>query len=261
MDLNRLGIILLAGGKSTRMGQDKGLLVLQDKPMLQHILEVVVPLQCPIIIIANQPAYQAFNYPVFADIIPDCGPMGGIYTGLMHSERPHNLVLACDMPYVQLDAIQYLIAQHSENQGVAVGAIKGQLEPLFAIYSKECLPSLEDALHNGAYKMQDYLKCEAPGVQTINLEAWQESMRNLNAPSDLQQKIKFFGMIAEATGCSALDIEPLPDAKSLLAMLYTRFPMLHAYTFAIAVDKTIAAPDQVLRPGAEIALLPPYAGG
>lgn len=261
MDLNRLGIILLAGGKSTRMGQDKGLLMLQGKPMVQHILEVVAPLPCPIIIIANQPAYQAFNYPVFADIIPDCGPMGGIYTGLVHSERDHNLVLACDMPSVQLDAIQHLTARHSENHGVTVGAIAARLEPLFAVYSKNCLPSLEDALHNGAYKMQDYLNCAAPGVQTINLEAWQESLRNVNTTSDLQQTIKFFGMIAEATGCSTLDIDPLPDAKSLLAMLYTRFPMLHAYTFAIAVDKTIAAPDQVLRPGAEIALLPPYAGG
>ena len=98
-------------------------------------------------------------------------------------------------------------------------------------------------------------------MQIINLEAWQESLRNVNTPSDLHQTIKFFGMIAEATGCSALEIDPLPDTKSLLAALYLRFPSLQDYTFAIAVDKTIADPDQVLRPGAEIALLPPFAGG
>jgi hypothetical protein len=165
------------------------------------------------------------------------------------------------MPFVQEAAILHLIAQHSENQGVTVGKLDGQLEPLFAIYSKDCLPSLEVALHNGAYKLQDYLKCEAPGVQVINLDAWRETLRNLNKPSDLQQKIMFFGKLAEATGCATLDIEPLPDTQSLLAMLYVRFPLLLDHTFAIAVDKTIASPDQNLRPGAEIALLPPYAGG
>ncbi len=78
--------IILAGGKSSRMGEDKGLVLLNGKPMIQYVIEALKGVVSDIIIISNNASYNKFGIPVYPDIIKDKGPVGGIFTGLHHSK-------------------------------------------------------------------------------------------------------------------------------------------------------------------------------
>ena len=95
--------IILAGGKSSRMGSDKGLVLLNGKPMISYIIEILKKMQIPIIIISNNENYKQFGLPVFADIIKEKGPLGGIYTGLKNSKTESNIIVSCDVPFYQIE--------------------------------------------------------------------------------------------------------------------------------------------------------------
>ena len=94
-------VLLLSGGKSSRMGADKGMQLLHGKPMIEHMLEKAQSMSPNILILTNDSAYETLGYPCLADDVKDCGPLGGICTGLQHSTTAKNLVLGCDMPLVQ----------------------------------------------------------------------------------------------------------------------------------------------------------------
>ena len=83
--MNAITGVILAGGKSSRMGFDKGLAILNGKPMIQYVIDVFEKLGLDIIIISNSPGYETFGYPIYNDLIPEKGPVGGIYTCLLYT--------------------------------------------------------------------------------------------------------------------------------------------------------------------------------
>ena len=101
--------IILAGGKSSRMGTDKGFLVLKGKSFIQHSIDVLKPLVSEIIIVSDNPEYDAFNFKRIEDIIKDAGPIAGICSGLKASSSQYNLVLSCDIPLIKAEILQKLI--------------------------------------------------------------------------------------------------------------------------------------------------------
>ena len=101
--------IILAGGKSSRMGEDKGLVLLNGKPMIQYVIEALKEVVSDIIIISNNASYNKFRVPVYSDIIKDKGPVGGIYTGLYHSTTELNFCISCDVPMISSDFIFWLL--------------------------------------------------------------------------------------------------------------------------------------------------------
>ena len=101
--------IILAGGKSSRMGEDKGLVLLNGKPMIQYVIEALKEVVSDIIIISNNASYNKFRIPVYADLIKDKGPVGGIYTGLYHSTTELNFCISCDVPMISSDFILWLL--------------------------------------------------------------------------------------------------------------------------------------------------------
>ena len=141
-----IGAIILAGGKSRRFGSDKALSLFRGKPLIHTVINTTREITDNIIIISNSPQkYDFLPFPVVADLIPDCGPLGGIYTGLSYSNCEKNLVLPCDMPFVTSECLNYLIANTNGND-ITVPYHQNLLEPLCAVYSRSCLPYIKAQL-------------------------------------------------------------------------------------------------------------------
>ncbi len=181
--------IILAGGKSERMGEDKGLTLLNNKPLVSYAIEAVKPLVAQILIVANTPGYEQFGYPVLGDLKPDCGPLGGMLTGLTHSQTDWNVVLSCDTPFVSSELLSHLIARADAEQAI-LPLHRGKVEPLAGWYHKSCLPAQEDLIDQRELKMRYVVtqlkRLEVPIDERFDFYAeW--LFDNLNTPESLKQ--------------------------------------------------------------------------
>jgi molybdopterin-guanine dinucleotide biosynthesis protein A len=158
--------IILSGGLATRMGGiDKGLVTLQHKPLIQHVIDRITPQVDEILINANReiPHYQALGYPVMQDDVTGfIGPLAGFLLGLQHAQHPFLLTVPCDSPIIPVDLctrlINALIAQKAE---IAVARSDGHAHPVFSLCQLSVLPSLQDYVQQGGRKVS----------------AWQKSLR------------------------------------------------------------------------------------
>src|SRR3972149_6983321 len=149
--------ILLAGGKSSRMGRDKGLIYAGDKTFTDIILEKMKPAVDALMIIANNDEYCRFGIPVIKDIIPDRGPLGGIYTGLHYSKTEWNMILSCDIPFVNTELLYFLIQQINEYD-VIIPVHYRRTEPLCALYRKSCKEKIRMLLEQKKLKVKDAVR-------------------------------------------------------------------------------------------------------
>ncbi len=162
----KISSIILAGGRATRMGGvDKGLVLLQNTPLVAHVIARINPQVEEIFVNANREItqYQTFNLPVFQDEQPDfIGPLAGFYLGLQHAKHEYLLTTPCDSPLLPLDlATRLMQALITQNAQIAVATSDGDAHPVFCLCKKEVLPSLQ------AYIAQDGRK----------VSAWQKSLR------------------------------------------------------------------------------------
>lgn len=150
--------IILAGGQSTRMGTEKGLVMFRGKPLIRYALDVLTPLCTEILISSPAEAYHHFGHEVIPDDISGIGPMGGLFTCLKRSKNKLNLVLSCDMPFVTAEIFQRLI----EKRGASLVCVPwhGQehYEPLCGIYHKDLVPYLYSRIQQNIYKLPDLFK-------------------------------------------------------------------------------------------------------
>jgi molybdopterin-guanine dinucleotide biosynthesis protein A len=177
--------LILAGGKSTRMGVDKGLLLLEGKPMVQHVIDAAKMVTDQVLIIANLPGYYELGYPVYSDLAPETGPIGGIFTGLQHSNSRKNLVLACDTPFITFAAIDALI-QACGTEWVTAARYENQIQPLFAIYDQSCTATLLNCIHRKAFKLQTMLHNLDNQVKIVDMQPllYNKVFTNINTPDD-----------------------------------------------------------------------------
>jgi molybdopterin-guanine dinucleotide biosynthesis protein A len=140
---------IIAGGKSSRFGQDKTLYPFQGKPLIEHVVDIMGEIFEEVCIISSDSAkFEYLNLPIYADIIPDLGPIGGIYTALMHLKGERTFIVPCDMPYLNADLIRYM-ASLTVQYDVVVPFVNGFFEALHAIYSINCLKPVERMIQNG----------------------------------------------------------------------------------------------------------------
>jgi molybdopterin-guanine dinucleotide biosynthesis protein A len=142
-----IGYIILAGGKSKRLGRNKLKEIIGDTPLLERVITILSAFNGEIIIVTgeNSSFPNTFSYPkikIVHDLYPDKGMLGGIVTGLSLSEHYYNLVVASDMPFLSPSLLQYMINIAEGNDLVAYRN-NMDLEPLHAVYSRNCLPIFE----------------------------------------------------------------------------------------------------------------------
>ena len=149
--------IILAGGKSSRMGCDKGLMKIAGRSCTEHVYMAIKPVVSEVIIISNRSGYEHLEIPVFNDIIKECGPIAGIHSGLTHSKNKVNLVVACDMPFINSGLLAHILSNRGQSE-IALAEHEGSVEPLCSFFSKECTSRVEELLLSGERKLINILK-------------------------------------------------------------------------------------------------------
>ncbi|UCG26236.1 MAG: molybdenum cofactor guanylyltransferase [Chloroflexota bacterium] len=145
--------VIMAGGRSSRMGTDKAFVPLLGKPMIEHVLDSVDGLGSEKIIITNSiERYRYLGLPLFADIYEGSGPLGGLHTALVHAKCEHLLVVACDMPWLNRDLLEYMVSLRATADVIVPRWTKFP-EPLHAVYSKACLKPVTDSLESRTLKL------------------------------------------------------------------------------------------------------------
>lgn len=183
--------IILAGGRSSRMGQDKTLLTIEAETLIERTVRELREVTDEIIIASNQKCkYNIPGTTEVRDIFPGKGPMGGIHSGLMSAQNSFAFVVAADMPLFSAQTARYLIAKIDGSYDVIAPEIDGSWEPLCAVYSKSCLKTIEqfllDDIRNvfGLYKSVKVLKVEEQELAAIGKS--KDTFYNLNTPQDYQ---------------------------------------------------------------------------
>lgn len=177
--------IILAGGKSKRMGTDKALLELDGITLLERAINLCKPFSSELLISSNHQSHATFGYPVIEDEIKNCGPMGGIYSCLKGSKSDWNLVLSVDAAFVDQYFLEFLFSNTGDFDTVVPFTEKGA-EPLIALYNKGILPVIENQLKSGDYRMQNLLKRSNTKWLDAGklLEENENLFNNLNRPED-----------------------------------------------------------------------------
>jgi len=181
---------ILAGGRSTRMGSDKALVLLNGRTLLARMLEAARSLTSNVRIVGDPAKYKTFA-PVVEDIFLGCGPLGGIHAALRSATTDLNVILAVDTPFVSLELLQFLVtrARNFPQALVTVAQANGGYQPLCAAYRCEFANAAEQALRAGHYKIGDLF--DPASTQVIGEEElWAAGFsplifRNLNTPDEL----------------------------------------------------------------------------
>lgn len=155
--------LIIAGGRATRMGGiDKGLVLLQHKPLIQHVIDRLALQVYEIIINANREIaqYQALAYVVLQDETSDfIGPLAGFNLGLKYAKHDYLLTVPCDSPLLPLDLVERLFSNlHKHNADIAVASSDGDAHPVFCLCKKSVLPSLTSYIQQGGRKVSAWQK-------------------------------------------------------------------------------------------------------
>lgn len=180
--------IILAGGQSSRMGQDKGLIRRDGKYMIEYSIAIAKTICDEVLISTANTEYEIFGYPLVEDIYSGIGPIGGIYSAMLRSSNKHCLVLPCDTPHLKPELFESLLSKAAGMQGVVPFTDEDGLEPLCAYYHQSCLSLLKEQIQRKDYKMRNFIgKADIRMVRVDNSEAYYAPglFANLNTPDDL----------------------------------------------------------------------------
>ena len=186
--LEKIGLIILAGGKSSRMGQDKGLMEWQGKPLIQGIIERSLQIDfAERVIVTNKPEdYRGFGVAVTTDIYSHLGPMSGIHAGLQFNQAPYQLVVACDMPFIDFTVALALLPYLNEDNQAIVPSQEGKHQPLLAFYHRDCAPVIEQMLLVEDERKLTKLFSRIP-TQFVEMNVEQRCFSNVNTPQQFSE--------------------------------------------------------------------------
>ncbi len=177
--------VLLAGGKSQRMGQDKALLQLDGTTLFERSLTLLKQFFTHILIAGERPDLERPGILAIADFYPGSA-LGGLHTGLFAAETDWIFVAPCDMPYPDARIVERLLAERNGFDAVVPRTPEGY-EPVFALYHKNCLPQMEAMLQHNEFRIYDfYQRIAIRYLDPAELpEGWERSLINLNTPAQL----------------------------------------------------------------------------
>jgi molybdopterin-guanine dinucleotide biosynthesis protein A len=182
--------VVQAGGKSTRMGgQPKALMELGGRRIIDRVVEVVRVVSDDLLVVTNTPElYDSLELPMVADVFPDHGSLGGIYSGLLAAPGDVAFTVACDMPFL-LPEIARLVIDRAPEADVVLPSSSGRLETLHACYAKTCLGPMESHLRQGRLKIAGFFDevrvLEIPEEEVARFRAPELVFMNVNTPEEL----------------------------------------------------------------------------
>ena len=189
--------IVLAGGKSLRLGRSKALEVIGGRSLIEWVVERLKPVSSQLLIVTSKeqsdlPAIRGAE--VVIDLYPGKGPLGGIYTGLVAARSSQSIVVACDMPFVNTELLCHMIEMSSDFDVVVPRWKDGWIEPLHAIYSRSCLTNMKVRVENkqlGIHSLFDELRVRY--VEEEECRGFDPELLtffNVNSEADLERASK-----------------------------------------------------------------------
>ncbi|MCA9473809.1 MAG: molybdenum cofactor guanylyltransferase [Nitrospirales bacterium] len=189
--------VLLAGGKSRRMGKDKRELLVGSETLLERALKVYESVfsQIKIVVAEHSPVTDTLSHQVLTDIFPNKGPVGGLFTALSRSASLSVFLAACDMPFLSASLIRR-ICELSHGFDVTMVQLSTGMQPMQGVYSRRCTPILKEMIEDDQLEMRQILS--HPDLKTHVVEECQIqdldqnflSFMNVNTPSDLEMANK-----------------------------------------------------------------------
>ena len=190
------GVIILAGGKSSRMGQNKALLPINGLANIERIKNQLASTFENIILVTNdKEKYRFLNIPTVSDNYENKGPLAGIEAGLLASNNDVNIVVACDMPFISMSLARLLVEQ-SVGYDAVVPLINGKQHPLFAVYKKSVLAELVGCLHTNQLRvihLLERIKVNYVSEEKLlnkEIDNIDQIFYNMNHPSEYEEAKK-----------------------------------------------------------------------
>jgi len=202
---NNVTGIILSGGASSRMGENKALLPLGEKKVIEHITDLMRSIFADVILITNTPnEYSFLDLPMYEDIFKVGGPLAGIHSGLENSKTEENFILSCDMPLIKADIIKSII-EFKTKKSVTVCSSEGFIQHLAGRYLKSISQTAGNLLRqeeenvklkNGKHRAKAYSLLNEVGFETIEAEELQgyhpKIFFNMNNREDYQKIFSLF---------------------------------------------------------------------
>jgi molybdenum cofactor guanylyltransferase len=183
--------VVQAGGKSARMGgRPKALIELGGRSIVERVVAALTPVVDDLLVVTNTPELYTFlGLPMVADVYPDHGSLGGIYSGL-RAAGEIAFTVACDMPFLHPDVVRLVVARAGEGD-VVIPRVGGQLETMHAAYGKACLPPIEERLRAGRLKIVGFFDrvrvVEIGEGEVARFRDPAVAFMNVNTPDELER--------------------------------------------------------------------------
>lgn len=186
----KFSVIILVGGKSSRMGEEKYAVEFMDHQLIDYPLALAKKLMADeVLVIGNDQQSLSGSFRYLIDEMKEVGPLGGIYTGLKNSSNEVNVVIPCDAPFLNPELIEVLLS-FANDYHVVVPSNKGRLQPASGVYSKSLIEQLELFLSSGKRKLMDF--AEGQNLKIVSEELLKDKVNertfvNLNSKSDIEE--------------------------------------------------------------------------
>ncbi|OGL43930.1 MAG: hypothetical protein A2W05_02325 [Candidatus Schekmanbacteria bacterium RBG_16_38_10] len=198
--IDNISCFLLAGGQSKRFGHNKALIQIGGERLIDIIIKKLSEVFPEVFLITTpQNSYRDIQIKKLFDIIPDKGSLGGVYTGLVESKTSHSFFFACDMPFINVELIEYMKKVKLDYDLLIPRTEKG-LQPLHAVYSKACIPHIKKLIDENNFKILDFF--DRVKVEYIREEICRKFdpegriFLNINTPDDLKiAEKKIYNMV------------------------------------------------------------------
>ena len=182
--------VILAGGRSTRFGSNKALAIVNGKPLIQNVADLMSSLFAECLLVTNTPEeYEFLSLPMTSDRYKGSGPLAGIHAALQEVSEPRVFVVACDMPNLSPELIQYLCNCNEQDYDAIIPMLDWGAGPLFGIYHKNSLTHIETCLQNNDCKVTRALEGlrvrRISEQEVISITDNLNCFKNINRPADL----------------------------------------------------------------------------
>jgi molybdopterin-guanine dinucleotide biosynthesis protein A len=187
---DRVSVAILAGGQSSRMGENKALVTIGGLPLINRVISRVSSLSEDLFIVADAvEVYAHLGLPVYPDLIPGKGPLGGLYTAINHAQGGDVLVVSCDQPFLNTSLLRYLLDLRAGYDVVVPLNRENYPQSMHAVYGKRCAAPIRQDINADRLKVIGFFPAvrvrQVAGAEIDRFDPHRYSFMNVNTPHDL----------------------------------------------------------------------------